>query len=294
MDRILASKFLFLTITIALFSACKTTPKEVKAPDFKLVSADLDLLKLSDIPHGAYFDYMDYVKDGAVYIIVHPAYYFFFQNESALLHKKSNTAIYDYMIQQLSNEQKFLSHARAEKILVILVTPGDKLPVEYVKYLNDVTSEAKSFLYLESKKMNAGTLRDADELLLQEFLDVLGVKKILLGGGYIGRCQGHVYNGLSVIYSPETISIVPEISTFSPGDISAETIEWFMTPSRNFDLEAVASFIDANRMNKINRHARVTPISSGPDKLDICLSGWRTNSCTGDATAFVPPSPLVF
>ena len=96
----------------------------------------LGLTKLNDIPSDKYPDYARFVDNGSVYIIVHPAYYVFFQNKKPLIRREkdnyfSNIADlflkknYDkpaikVMQMQLRNEKAFIEHMTTENKLVIL------------------------------------------------------------------------------------------------------------------------------------------------------------------------------
>ncbi len=156
-----------------------------------------------------------------VYIIVHPGYGVFFQN---LAGEKYGTSKYLLLNKQFENETAFLSSRAASGATIILVLPGNFMtesvaPKSFISYLNK-TARGPSVYYMTSKTSSSGSITHDDTLSLFAFLQSVKAERIMVGGGYVGRCQGEFYNELTSYRGAERTYIVPEISTISPVDIS--------------------------------------------------------------------------
>jgi hypothetical protein len=75
---------------------------------------------------------------------------------------------------------------------------------------------------MTSKTSSSGDIATDDMVKLFEFLKSVKAERIMVGGGYVGRCQGEFFSELTSYRSTEGTYIVPEISTISPVDISAQ------------------------------------------------------------------------
>jgi hypothetical protein len=69
---------------------------------------------------------------------------------------------------------------------------------------------------------------------------------VLIGGGYIGRCQREFYTQLKSYLGQGSmpIFIVPEYSTISPDDISDSEARYIVTRVRQQDYSPVVDFIN--------------------------------------------------
>lgn len=201
---------------------------------------------LHQVPESEYAGYSQYLEDGAVYIIVHPAYYTFFHDSDLFpdnltgatvrnaMDRFLSTTAYSDKAKLMKAQEKvlrdFLEYASTEKRLVIMILPkGYKefsaykyrdAQDEYLRFLNEVTNESGSVLYLYSRKPSRGTLGEKDRKTLLKFLYAVRPREILLGGGYVGRCLDDFYRDLEQSYGEDKLYLVPEISAVSPADMS--------------------------------------------------------------------------
>jgi len=202
--------------------------------------------ELSDVDEVAYSDYGKFLDAGALYIIVHPAYYTFFDSDYffnphdapidnvviQLLKEPAYTGKMRLMQAQERMMLDFLEYSSTKKNLMILVLPGDYSDAtfyryantkdEYMRYINESTNESMSVLIVYSKRPNKGSLAASDQKRLVRFLSAVVPQRILIGGGYMGRCVEDLYKDLTSIYSKDKVYIVPEITAWSPSDISSD------------------------------------------------------------------------
>jgi hypothetical protein len=182
----------------------------------------------------------------AVTIMVHPAYSLFFRDE----HRNSYTeAKYDLLKFQLDNEVRFISEIARTENLLILVLPGnfqqDSIaPLSYTYYLNAAAGAGASVYYLTSETWNNGTLSMDSMVTLYGFLKKVGATRMLIGGGYIGRCQREFYNQVSAYVDRVPAYIVPEISSISPDDVSGRESAEILASLRQGDYGPVRKFIE--------------------------------------------------
>ncbi len=212
----------------------------------------LRIKNLKTINYREYPFYKRYVAPEGVYILVHPAFFSFFhaqrlrggpQEERNVVERLLALPPRDAEMALLQAQERrtrdFLEIASTQRKLVILILPRRykrykgyvyrKGPDEYTRYLNEVTNESPSVLYLESRSATRGYLRDAELAALVEFLAAVDAPKVLIGGGYIGRCLEDFYAGLTEDYGEEGIYIVPELSDVSPTELNARLAAKLLT-----------------------------------------------------------------
>lgn len=157
-----------------------------------------------------------------VFIMVHPAYSLFFRTENR---SKYTEAKYALLAKQFENEERFIREAsKAGKILVLII-PGQYetesgAPLSYTRYLNSAAADGQAVFYLFSESPSNGSVSMNDMVDLYRFLQGIKVRRVLIGGGYIGRCQREFYNSLTAYFEKSSTYLVPEISTISPDDIT--------------------------------------------------------------------------
>jgi hypothetical protein len=117
-------------------------------------------------------------------------------------------------------------------------------PETYTAYLNAVTAGGSSVFYIYSESLSNGTIPTAEMVDLYRFLQSVKVGRVLIGGGYIGRCQREFYNELTAYYETTGSYIVPEISTISPEDISDEEAAAILRGIEGGDYGPVRKFIE--------------------------------------------------
>lgn len=198
-----------------------------------------------------------------VTIVVHPAYSLFFRDERRNTYSEAK---YDLLKFQLDNEARFMSEFAKSGNLLILILPGkyqkDSIaPLSYTFYLNATTAGGTSVFYLYSETWSSGTLSVDAVLTLHDFLSRVKPNLILVGGGFIGRCQREFYNQLVTYIEKQSSYIVPEISTISPDDITDQEAADILASVREKDYTPVKKFIE----KKTRGDADILPVS--PDAV---------------------------
>lgn len=214
----------------------------------------LKVRKLRDIPPSDYKSFSQYLYNKNVYIIVHPAYYLFFQNKVAappgeftggfpalnLVDRFTRDLPPDAspglkaMVEQGRLLEDFLQYFSTEKRLVILILPRDYLSHlsygyvpgqdEYARYLNEITNMSESVLYLESSSWETGSLADEDLEMLTSFIRKVGGRNILVGGGYLGKCLDNFYETIRKNFKHRDIFIVVELAALAPLEIDTDIL----------------------------------------------------------------------
>lgn len=224
--------------------------------------------KLNNIRSSEYRKYRQYLDDGAVYIIVHPAFFPFFHYPGKLPYGEGDGFVPKYNVverllkmdppneefallqQQERRMRDFLEFTSTRKKLVIVVVPRNyerykgykyrKDNDEYTRYLNEVTNFSESVIFAESRSPNRGYLTDEDGIRLMEFLLSVDAKTIYIGGGYIGRCLEDFYTLLTEEFGPEDIYVVPELSDVSPRELNIKLAKELLTANGDIN-EAIAT-----------------------------------------------------
>ncbi len=229
----------------------------------------LGIRKLQEIPTGSYGEYAKYIDSNkSVYIFVHPSYYLFFHSKKPqvtrppmdlkdslvdlFLKEPSKKAVLRLEQEQQKNEKNFLEYLTMDEKLVILVLPRNYRTTnsytymnsndEYARYLNEIANGSPSILYMESESASVGRLLSEDLVVLLSFLEAVGAKSVLIGGGYVGRCQKEFYSYVTKYSFGSNYFIVPEISTFSPEDVTENTASGFFENDQ-INLKTSSEFI---------------------------------------------------
>jgi|GEM_PF-1258237 len=248
----------------------------------------IGLKKLTSLPSEKYAQYARYLDNGMIYIVVHPAYYVFFHKNVPVVrrgteHYASNmldlfiketpdNPVLKVIQQQQIYERSFIEYISTEGKLLILILPKDyrkhpnyAYPIrdEYARYINEITNASESVLYLESVSSSSGKLPADDLITLLSFINRTGAKSVLVGGGYVGRCQKEFYTEVMSYATAGNFFIAPEISVFSPEDIS-ENRAVRVFDDKNINFQAASEFI----ISKMDGHTNI-----------LHLSPWLTNAC---------------
>lgn len=181
-----------------------------------------------------------------VMVMVHPAYSLFFREEQRSAY---TAAKYDLLKFQLDSEARFISYIAKTDNLLILVLPGNFqqesiAPLSYTYYLNAAAGEGTSVYYITSETWNSGVLSRDTMVTLYGFLRKVGATRMLIGGGYIGRCQREFHNQVSTYVDMVSPYIVPEISSVSPDDISSQEAAEILASLRKGDYTPIRKFIE--------------------------------------------------
>ena len=194
------------------------------------------------------------LRDKAVTIMVHPAYSLFFREENRSTY---SDAKYDLLKFQLDNETRFIGEIAKTDNLLILVLPGnyqkDSLaPLSYTFYLNSSTKSSPTVYYITSETSSSGSLSMDTMVMLYGFLQRIKAGKVLIGGGYIGRCQREFYNQLTTYVDTIPSFIVPEISSISPDDVDTNEAREIVNSLQKRDYTPVKKFIEKKGQGKAN------------------------------------------
>jgi hypothetical protein len=218
--------FLLLPILLALLSSgCSTAPVRPTKKFSELLHRyppAQEPLQVQLLNAGSDEQTASFRRGGPLTFIVHPAYALFFRDA-----KRSTLteAEYDLLKHQFEAEARFIAGIAKTDNPLILVLPGNYeedsvAPGAYTRYLNEVAGGSPSVFAVYSETSNNGAVPIGTVVVLHGFLRSVKPSSVLVGGGFIGRCQREFYNQI-VHYAGETsASIVPEISTVSPDDIS--------------------------------------------------------------------------
>jgi hypothetical protein len=254
---------------VVLLAGCATVERPMSISDR---NADIlgkypqtdEALMAQKLTHSLVSSAKPDAQSGDVYIMIHPAYSVFFRD---LNKKKYSDATYNLLKTQFDNETNMIADRAMAGKNVILVVPGEYLidsiaPLSYVSYLNTVTAGANSVYYVLSETSSSGTLPMDEMVNLYQFLQTVKATKVMIGGGYIGRCQREFYNQLTTYMDGTNTFLVPEISSISPDDVSEGEALTILSSLQHQDYTPVKMFIDKKTGGKAN-------ILSVPQKKDL-------------------------
>jgi hypothetical protein len=237
----------------------------------------LAVRSLNDLPPGSYRDYAGFVENRSVYIFVHPAYYPFFHSKrpgNIRTADNFSDSIADVFLkqtfadpvmrieqEQLRNEKNFIEYLSTDNKLVILILPRNYSKAdnykynsgqdEFARYLNGIANGSRSILYIESETSSSGRLLTEDLIVLLSFFEALGIDSVMIGGGYVGRCQKEFYNYISGYTLGGQYYLVPELSTFSPDDITEKAAKKFLAGER-IDIQSSSEYVLARTPGNTN------------------------------------------
>jgi hypothetical protein len=213
-----------------------------------LATRDFMIKNLDEIPESEYPGYAQYLDDGTLYIIVHPAYYVFFHEHElsytdenavdAFLSERVYTSHMRFLQEQERSMRDFLEITSTRKRLVVIILPGNyryytgyayrELPDEFARYVNSVTNGSESVLYLFSEKANKGNLPGKSRKRLLRFIESVDAKTVLVGGGYFGRCVEDFYKDMQSSRDGRQVTVAGEITLFSPEDLNRLDLDDFL------------------------------------------------------------------
>lgn len=237
----------------------------------------LMIRKLTNVSEQEFAGFKDYLDGGSVYILVHPAYFTFFHHPEKLLDNTADAPqsaqnvvekmlsldpknlSFSVMQAQERRTRDFLEFMSTEQKLVIIVVPKKYQNYtgytykrgrdEYMRYLNEVTNFSKSVLFVESRTPNRGYLIEEDTVRLMEFLLSIKAKKILIGGGYIGRCLEDFYALLIEDFGREGIFMVPEMSDISPREMNNSLAMELLNPDGSINVKTATENMERGYYN---------------------------------------------
>ena len=194
------------------------------------------------------------LRGKAVTIMVHPAYSLFFREERRSTYSEAK---YDLLKFQLDNEARFISEIAKSDNVLILILPGnyqkDSLaPLSYTFYLNSSTGSSPRVFFTYSETSSSGSLSTDTMVTLYGFLQRVKADKLLIGGGYIGRCQKEFYNQITTYVDKIPAYIVPEISSISPDDVDDDEAQVIVNSLQKRNYAPIKSFIEKKGQGKAN------------------------------------------
>ena len=266
------SVILALVILLGIISGCATVEKPPSLPlpapstgrflDIQKSYAPTgeETLALRKLPVNSSDAVSPFVSSADVYIIVHPGYGIFFQN---LLRDKHAESKYILLNKQFENETAFISSKAASGATIILILPGNfetesVAPQSFISYLNRTAGPGPSVFYMTTKSSSSGNIAKDDMINLVTFLYNVKAERVMVGGGYIGRCQKEFHNELTS-FLPKLVYIVPEISTISPEDISALKATTIFESIQQQNYTLVNQFIDRRSGNASTNILSILP-----------------------------------
>jgi hypothetical protein len=181
-----------------------------------------------------------------VTVFVHPAYAVFFRDAAK---DAPSSAKYSLLKKQFENEVRSITNEIASGKIVIFVIPGNftvdsSSPRSYISYVNTVSAGGRSVYYVLSETSSNGSLPLEDMVNLYQFLQAMDITRVMIGGGYIGRCQREFYNQLTTYLDRSRAFIVPEISTISPDDLNEDEALKILGSLERQDYTPVRDFMD--------------------------------------------------
>lgn len=204
-------------------------------------------LKLQPVPAGLDLkeSLMPFAASPELYIIVHPAYGLFFQNVTKNRYPAAN---YLLLNRQFQDEARYISEMASSGSTLLLILPGDfetegLAPSSFISYLNK-TAFGPSVFYMTSETSSSGYISQDEMIKLYYFIKGVKAERIMVGGGYIGRCQGEFYRGITSYLDKKLAYIVPELSTISPEDVSEREALNILSDLEKKDYSRVAAFIE--------------------------------------------------
>lgn len=249
--KTLRTSLLAIFCGLAMFSAggC-ATKQDLPAKKFseilKRYPPSAEPLRIKPLTASAAQD-IDRVKHGrSVTVIVHPAYSLFFREERR---SRYTEAKYELLKFQLDSEARFISAIAKTDNILVLVLPGNFqkesiAPLSYISYLNATAGDGQSVYYTTSEIWSSGALSMDSMVKLYAFLHEVRTDKVLIGGGFIGRCQREFYNQTAAYLEKVSTYIVPEISSISPDDISTQEASEIIESLRRRDYAPIKRFIE--------------------------------------------------
>jgi hypothetical protein len=230
--------------------------------------------RLTNVSEREYHKYQKYLDEGAVYVLVHPGFFSFFHyprklrsntaTESSefnivemLIKRRPKTAEFALLQAQERRMRDFIEFKSTQKKLLIVIVPRNyrnysgytyrKGKDEYMRFLNEITNLSDSVLFVESRSPNRGYLTDEDAIRLVEFFLSINVKRIYVGGSYVGRCLEDFYTLLTKEYGNEGIYMVPELSDLSPREVNGDIALGLLKSDGSIDKDVARRYMKTDK-----------------------------------------------
>jgi len=228
--------------------------------------AGLKIRSMNTIAEKEFDQYAKYLDHGTVYFIVHPAYFPFFQlglpaggvdeKQNVIerfLSAKPVSAKFAALQSQERELRDFLEYKSTEGRLIILVLPKNYMkfkayryrngPDEYARYLNEATNGSDSVIYMESRTATRGYLHEETLIRLLEFLLAINPSRVVVGGGYVGRCLEDFYTDMVENFDPEKVFVAAELAAVSPKELSNKIAGRLLKGNGDIDADTAADLL---------------------------------------------------
>lgn len=252
-----AKAFLIGLATSLLFVSCTTAhPPDGSAQRYAAVMSRYpqgeNTLRVPRLSSGSFHALPAGSRRGEVIIMVHPGYSFFFTLGKKVRYRGAK---YRLMEHQFEAEARFLAAQAAEGRVVILIVPGkyetdSTNPLAYTSYLNSAAGPA--VFHLPSETSSNGTISTSDVVTLFHFLQAIRARRVLIGGGYIGRCQREFYKQLTSYFDTEQTFLLREASSISPQDVTPDEAELILNRLQQRDFNPVVRFMTKKLGRNVN------------------------------------------
>ena len=191
-----------------------------------------------------------------LFIFVHPGYSLFFSGADQQKGMRYHGAKFSMLETQFLAEARFLGDVARVENIVILIVPGNYqndsiAPHAYAGYLNALAA-GPLVRYIPSTGSSNGTVSSEDMVTLFHFLEAVKPSRVLVGGGYVGRCQREFYNQLTTYYDKNSTFIMQEVSTISPEDVTAREADAISDGIQRGDYHAVGNFLGRRLDDDVN------------------------------------------
>lgn len=290
-------RIVYIVVMCGVLAACATTPQvefgeyyPKQIVNFEQISAEIEerntnleqqpawismatrdfLLKhLFEVDPGDYPNYRQYLDNGDMYVIVHPAYSIFFHDQQPLVpsdpvdsfvNESTFTSAARFTREQERSLRDFTEITSTRKRLIVLVLPGDYRDWQgyiykdktdmFARYVNSITNNSESVLYLYSEKPNRGRLSEKSKERLIAFIESVNPERIIIGGGYLGRCIEDFYKNISSTAFGEKMMVSGEISAFSREDMKRLHIDDFLKDGK-LNIEVLKEVVSSRGLKGI-------------------------------------------
>jgi hypothetical protein len=244
-----------LCIAVAAGYGCAPTALELRFTDllqnYPATEEPLRIPSLTSAP-AAKAENASGTRD--IVIMVHPGYSLFFRSRERNLHSEVK---YDLLKLQLDSEAESIRKIAQSGQTLILVIPGNYqresiAPLSYTHFLNDLTEGSSSASYIYSESASSGSLSPDSMVTFYRYLQSVRADRILIGGGYIGRCEREFYSELATYIDNIRTFIVPELSSVSPDDIDDKEARAMLDGLLKHDYTLIRQFISRKSQRSPN------------------------------------------
>ena len=236
-----------LSVVLAAGCGCAPPPLEKRFTDIlQEYPATEEPLKIPGLASALSSRPMPNAGNGSIVIMVHPGYSLFFRSRERNLHSEAK---YDLLKLQMDSEAESIRRIARSGQPLILVIPGNYqrdsiAPLSYTSFLNSLVKGSTSVYTLFSESASSGTLATDTMVTLFRYLQSMKADRVLIGGGYIGRCEREFAAQLMTYIDNIEFVVVPELSSVSPDDITDKEARAMLDGLQQNDFTLIRQFIE--------------------------------------------------